>query len=253
MNTEDQVSPDAETQNQAAEVTETPEVVTPDAETEVEAQPEDSQDDPEKALKRMDRRIAKRTADFYREKARADALSAELERLRGGETAKEDRKQPEDVDRLVSERVKVMTFAEKANSIVEQGTKENPEFMKVLRDLAIEVGDFVKPNGEPSRFMEAVLEVSGKPAKLLEHLGRNPDVAADLAELSPYKLAARLSDIERTLAESAKPKQSAAPKPIEPVKAKASGSALPSDDDPVDVWMAKERARMNALGLKRYG
>lgn len=251
MNQETQVSPGEETQN-PPDVAETPEVATPEVETEAEAQPEDSQDDPEKALKRMDRRIAKRTADFYREKARADALSAELERLKGG-TAKEEAKEAPDVDRLVSERVKVMTFAEKANKIVEEGTKKNPEFMKALKDLAVEVGEFVQPNGAPSKFMEVVLEVSDKPAELLDHLGRNPDLASELAELSQIQLAKRLYRIESGIAESSKPKPSAAPKPIEPVKPKNSGSALPSDDDPIDVWMEKERARMKAKGITRYG
>ena len=45
---------------------------------------------------------------------------------------------------------------------------------------------------------------------------------------------------------------SRAPDPIEPVSARgASTSALPSDKDPIDVWMKKEQARTRKEG-RRY-
>lgn len=258
MSTETQVSPVAETQNQAAEVVETPEVTTPEVEvTASEPSETPAPDKPEseadKALKRMQRRIDKRTADVYRERAEKEQYAkraAELEAQLGTET-----RPPEQVDPkvLAREIARVERFREQAEQIVNAGSKAHGDYMASLKDLAQEVGDFVKPNGAPSDFMEVVLEVVDKPADVLYYLGKNPDVAGELADLSPLRLAKRLDRIERELTEKAAPKPGTAPKPIEPVKPRASVSTLPSDNDSLDDWMAKERKRMAAQGLTRYG
>lgn len=246
MNQETQVSPDAETQNPAAEPTETPEVVEPEA-VEVEAEAA-SENDAEKTLKRLQRRIDKRTADVYRERARAEQLAQRLADLEAKGQPSESKAEPEkDVDSLVAERVAIKTFAEKANSIVDTGSKTHSDFVDTLKDLASEVGEFVQRNGKPSQFMEVVLEVSDDPTKLLYHLGKNPEIASELADLSPLKLAKRLDRIEREMGESSKPKTSNAPKPLEPVRAKSTDSGL-SSDLPVDEWM---RRREKELREKR--
>lgn len=252
MNTETTVSPDAETQNQAAEVTETPEVVTPEAEVEAAGKPEEG-DESDKALKRMQRRIDKRTADVYRERARAEQLAQRLAELEAKGSSEAAPAKEMDVESLVEERASVKAFAETANRIVETGTKQNADFVDALKDLASEVGEFVQRNGKPSPFMEVVLEVSDDPTKLLYHLGKNPDIAEELANLSPYKLAKRLDRIERELGESSKPKTSQAPKPLEPVKSKSVVNTLPSDEDSTEVWIKKERERMAKAGIKSYG
>lgn len=246
MNQETQVSTDAETQNPAAEVTETPEVVAPEAEAEATEKPDEG-DESDKALKRMQRRIDKRTADVYRERARAEQLAqrlAELEAKGNGEAptaAKET-----DVERLVEERATAKAFAETANRIVETGTKQNSDFVDALKDLASEVGEFVQRNGKPSPFMEVVLEVSDEPTKLLYHLGKNPDIAAELADLSPIKLAKRLDRIERELGESSKPKTSNAPKPLEPVRAKAAPNSGLDEGLSDAEWIKRREAEIRA-------
>ena len=108
-------------------------------------------------------------------------------------------------------------------------------------------------NGLPTPFMEVVRDVSDSPSELLYYLGKNPDIASDLEGLSQAKLAKQLTRIESELAAKAKPKVSNAPKPLEPVKAKAADSALPSDSDTAEAWIAKERKRMESKGLTRYG
>ena len=75
--------------------------------------------------------------------------------------------------------------------------------------------------------MEVVLEVADKPTELLYYLGKNPDIAADLTELSPTRLAKKLDRIERDLVESSKPVTSKAPKPLETVKSQASSGPRP--------------------------
>lgn len=253
MSTETQVAPVEATQIQATE-TETPEVVTPeaDAETEHEAQPEEG-DDAEKALKRMQRRIDKRTADVYRTRAENEQLKARLAELDAKSDKTETTRETVDPHELAEQIASAKVFAQRANELVESGTKKHSDFTSSLKALAAEVGDFVKPNGMPSAFMEAVLEVSDKPVDLLHHLGKNPDIAEDLSGLSPYKLAQKLTRIEAEMTEKASHKTSQAPKPLDPVKPKPATSTLPSDTDTTDDWIKKERARMAAKGLTRYG
>jgi hypothetical protein len=143
MSPDETVSPDAETQNQAPE-TETPEVVTPevDAEAEHEASPEG--DDADKALKRMQRRIDKRTGDYHRMRGENEALKARLEALEAKSGPKDEQQDSADPVAMAREISRVERFTEKANSLVAEGTKKHAGFMGALKDLEIEVGYFVK-------------------------------------------------------------------------------------------------------------
>jgi hypothetical protein len=245
MATEPQVSPGEETQIPAPEVVEeTTEVTTPET---VEAKTEEvsEEDETQKSIKRLQRRIDKRTADVYRSRAENEQLKAELERLRAGQT--EEKPEPrefarDDVERLSELKAEAKLFAKTAEQIVESGKKLEPKFTDLLNDLRTEVGDFVQPNGLPSPFMKAVLDISENPTKLMLHLAKNPDVAGDLADLPVTKLAARLDRIERSLAEPT-PKQSSAPKPLEPVKSKSSDSGLHGNLS-TEEWMKRREAEV---------
>lgn len=241
MNTETQVPTGEETQNPPpeSEVKPVPEQdATPDAEKSGEEKP-----DPHaiemKRLERELRKAQRNNAKLYQE------LGAVREHSKA--VPQEEAKEP-DVNARAEQIAEAKLFAQTAERIVEGGKKSSPDFIEKLNDLRSEVGDFVLPNGLPSRFMQAVLDVSEKPADLLYYLGKNPDIASDLAELPVTKLAARLDRIERSLAEP-QPKQSSAPRPLEPVKPRAKTSDLPSDDDSPDEWLRKETARMRAKGL----
>lgn len=241
MNDLETVSPDAETQNPAPEA-ESPEVATPEA-AEVEAE---SVSDTDKSLKQMQRRIDKRTADVYRERAQNEQLRARLAELeaKSGPTEKTQQGEANPVE-LAREISRIERFTEKSNSLVAEGAKKHTDYMDALKDLSAEVGSFVERNGAPSPFMDVVLEVSDKPAELLYHLGKNPDIAADLADLSPIKLAKRLARIESELTDKATPKTSNAPKPLEPVKGKASDSELgPGLSDA--EWFKRREAQLKA-------
>lgn len=236
MNTETQVPTGEETQNPAPESVEVkPEVTDPET---VEVKSEE--DETQKAIKRLQRRIDKRTSDVYRERARAEQLEAELQKLRG--QPEEPKQQEPDVHTRAEQIAEAKLFAKTAERIVENGKKSNPDFIEKLQDLRSEVGDFVLPNGLPSRFMQAVLDVSEKPTDLLYYLGKNPDIAGELSDLPVTKLAARLDRIERSLA-TPQPKQSSAPKPLEPVKSKSSDSGLHSDLS-TEEWMKRREAEV---------
>jgi hypothetical protein len=249
MNTETTVAPVAETQTPATEVVaETPEVTTPEAaeateQVEVTSQ-DQTEDEASKALKRMQRRIDKRTADVYRERAQNEQLArrvAELEAQSGTETRPQQ--QETSVEARAREIARVERYKEQAEQIVSTGQKAYPDYIVALRELAREVGDFVKPNGAPSEFMDVVLEVVDKPAEVLYYLGKNPDVAEELADLSPLKLAKKLDRIERELADRSVPKPGSAPKPPEAVKPRATESGLHSDLS-VEEWMKRRERQL---------
>lgn len=233
---------------ETAPETEAPEVVTPEVEAEAEPKAEDEAkaDDPAKAIERMQRRIDRKHAAAAKAMAENAMLKQQLEELRGNAEKPPDKSEliKEEISRVADQIAEAKMFARTAETIVESGKKLDPKFMDALQDLSAEVGEFVQPNGLPSQFMRAVLDVSENPTKLLHHLGKNLDLAADLAELPVTKLAARLDRIERDM--TATPKQSSAPKPLEPVKPKAPVSTDPSDTDSADEWLRKERARLAA-------
>lgn len=236
MNTETQVPTGEETQNPPpeSEVKPAPEQdATPDAEKSGEEKP-----DPHAIeLKRLERELRKaqrNNAKLYQE------LGAAREQTKA--PSQDDAKQEPDVNARAEQLADAKLFAQTAERIVEGGKKANPDFIEKLQDLRSEVGEFVLPNGLPSRFMQAVLDVSEKPAELLYYLGKNPDIASELADMPVTKLAARLDRIERSLAEP-QPKQSSAPKPLEPVKSKSSDSGLHSDLS-TEEWMKRREAEV---------
>lgn len=251
MNTETQVSPVAETQNQATEVVEKQEVTTPD----VEATPEQkAEEEHSKALKAMEKRIDRLTAKSYRTAAENQQLRETIARFeqQSQQTETQDEAKPlsrEEIARLVKEEAKVLTkqerINEKANTIHAEGVKKFPDFDTTIAALGREVDLFTKQG--PTPLMEAVLD-SESPAELLHHLGKDPDLAAELAELSPTQIARRLVKIESELIETKKPKTSQAPKPLTPVKA-SSGSDEPDIND-AKAWIAWSNKR-DAERLKR--
>jgi hypothetical protein len=232
---ETQAAPVAEAQNTATEQTqEAPEVVTQ------EPTAEPAQESPEeahaKAIKRMERRIDKRTADVYRERAEKEQLAQRIAALEAKLTPDEDAPKPVvDPVALAREIAAAERLDEKCNAIAAKGRKEFPDFADALAELSKELPLFDKRG--PTDVMKVVLEADNPPA-LLHYLGKNPDIASDLADLSPIQLTRRLDRIEREMAVA--PKTSAAPKPITPVKAVASESGLSAAKSDEDWARARE-------------
>lgn len=220
MTTETTVAPDVATQIPASEG-EKPEVTTPEAEASTDPPAEPAEED--KTLKRLQRRIDKRTADYYRVQAENEQLRQRLEKPEASEAPPDD---PVSIAREIS---RIERFTEKSNELVSKGQKAHPDYMLALKDLASEVGDFVARNGAPSKFMEVVLEVSDAPDALLYHLGKNTDLAEELAGLNQIQLAKKLSRIERDMAEALAPKRSTAPAPLKPVVGAAPAKKSPEN------------------------
>lgn len=215
----------------APEVTEiTPGVVTP----EVVAEPKEPESEESKALKRMQRRIDKRTADVYRERAEKDQLAHRIAQLEQRLQPEDGQTQPSgaDLERVVQSQAQTLAqeiarqqdVSRSVASVLKAG-RELPNFDAACNVVNEEL-PFYDRAGKPTPFLSAVLEFD-QPAQLLSHLGSNPDLAAELADLTPTRLVRRLDAIEREMADKAKPKTSQAPKPLDPVRGQG-GSKEPS-------------------------
>jgi len=123
------------------------------------------------------------------------------------------------------------TFQEKA----EKASERYPDFNVVVANPMLKINESM---------VEFIAESDHGP-DVAYWLGKNPDKADQIAEMSPVKAARELARIEAELAAKPKATPSKAPEPIAPVgsRGKSSASTLPSDDDDIETWMRKERER----------
>ena len=232
MTEENNGSPVAEPEIPATEVPaqETPEVATPENDEAAE------RDDPTKVVKRMERRIDRLTAARYQAEARADQAAAQFEQLRA-QFAQENPQQvgQQDPVTLAREIAQVERITEKANGIAADGNKRFEGFGKAVQTVSAEVGALFDKRGKATPIGEAIL-AADDPAALIHHIGSNPDLAADLADLTPIQQARKLARIEIDMAKPRETKQSTAPKPITPARAVMRDSGGLSDDLPIEEW-----------------
>lgn len=230
------VSPGEETLNLAPEQTanEQPEVAEPETD---EQQKRDDDADPAKIVKRMERRIDRLTAARYQAEARANQALEEVAQWRGRQQQEtQPQEQHADPVALAREIAQVERITEKANAIAEQGKKQfGQAFQSSIAAVNAEVGQLFDRRGLPTAIGEAILSADD-PAALLHHIGSNPDIAADLADLTQAQQIRRLVRIEIEMAKPKEVKQSTAPKPITPGRAVARDAGGLSDDLPVDEW-----------------
>lgn len=252
MTQEVNVSTGAETQNQAPAADEhRPEVVTPEPqdatpETPAEDQPEAAkEDDRDKAIKRMERRINLKHAQAAAAEERARMLEQRLASYenqrapaQGDQSAAPTQEQIQEFVRQEAQRItEAQETSRRVADVVKAGEKI-PGWDEACITVQEEI-PMVDRNGRPSEFAKAVLEADN-PAKLMHHLGNNPELLADLQGLTPSALGRKLDRIER---EMSAPKTSAAPKPLSPVKPSASkGAPDPSDTEAYIEWRRKQRA-----------
>lgn len=247
---ETQVAPDAATQNNAPELAENPEVATPEASTEQTEQPKEP-DTADKAVKGLLRRVDRLTAAKYQEQARAQQAAQEAEQLRqrlAQYEAPSDKEQltPESVLPIAQQLAQQLREQERTRETVQSVLSKGKTLdgFDAACNTVNEVLPFYERNGSPSGFLRAVLE-GDAPEKVLHYLGSNPDVAEELAGLSPTQVARRLDRIERKLSEPAEPKETAAPKPLPALKGVATGTKDPSQmsDREFAEWRKRQIAQ----------
>jgi len=251
MNTEPQVAPDAATQIPASDQLDELETKTPEPS---ESKPEgDAQDERDKTIRKLQRRIDSRTRGLGERDYTIAQLRAELARVQEQQRTEptdepSDRRLPEDeIERRAEAKAQAAREAETVASRTKEMLAAGKAFDE-FQDLAAEVAEdlpFLDNKAQPTPFIRALLDVD-KPemrAELMVHLARNPEVRDELAGLSERQMARKLALIEASIGKAPE-KRSKAPKPIEPLNGNAKGDPDPSEmtDKQFAAWRRSQIA-----------
>lgn len=227
MNTENtqEAAPVVEALNTTAVPTEEPEIVEPgstDSEAsdgdESEAKPEKTAE--QKEIERLRRSLTKRdrTQGKMHQELQSYRQQLEARQVQQGESSPAQYQQPHiDPIALAREIATIERVNEKSNRIAEDGNKRYPNFTESLVKVVEEVGNLFNERGHPTAVGEALLESDDMPA-LVDFLGKNPDLAADLEGLSPTKLGRQIERIEAQMKTTRPKPVSRASEPISPIK-----------------------------------
>ena len=148
-------------------------------------------------------------------------------------------------EQLAREKLKQREKAEQSERMAESFQEKAEKVSERYPDFSIVVGN---PALSINETMAEFIAESDLGPDVAYHLGKHPLDAARIASMSAVKATRELTRLEAELAGKPKATPSNAPEPIRPVgtRGKPTSSALPSDDDTVDVWMKKEQARLRA-------
>jgi hypothetical protein len=209
--------------------------------------------DHDKTIRKLQRRIDSRTRGLGERDAEIAHLRRQLEQResqRSDETPQGDGAKPlseADVEtrarQLADDRVYRDSISNRTQSML-KAAKEIDGFSDLAADVASEI-PFLDRSGKPTPFIEDILDREpATAAKLIEHIARDPELLADLAEMTERQRTRRLALLETEIAK--KPAtRSKAPTPLSPLNGNARSDG-PSDNDSVDDWVKKERARIEA-------
>lgn len=251
MTTEAEVSPGAETEIIAPEqqLETTPEAAPETDPSEQQPEVKDPVKELETRLKteraNFDRRISRKHAEFAREKARADQFEQQLARHQTdpAETPAVD------VEALAAQKAEQITaqreLSRRVQDVLSKGSAL-PEFSAHCSTAIEELG-LLDGKGQPTAMLSVFLEAD-TPHEVLDHIGKNPEVAAQFDGLTPTQAARRLVKLEAELAAAKAPKVSAAPKPLKPVGGSAGGEPDPSamTDKQFAEWRRQQIAARRA-------
>lgn len=228
---------DTESEPDEVEVDETePEKDEGEEGREDEAQPDaDDEDKPTKSKARREKQKAY-IARLNEDLARAHEAKERISRAGESSTAPSEEDFPDPLDHAAALAVWKFNQSEKQNRKAEadeeikglEGRRETEVadyWRETVDDARSRFSDFDKvalnPGLAVSSAMRDVILSSDQGADVLYELGRNPNLASEIAKLSPVEAALRLGRIEGALSRP-KPKiKSSAPAPIKPVQGRA--------------------------------
>lgn len=149
---------------------------------------------------------------------------------------------------------------ERRTSVVQSLTSTwgQEKFDEIASDLDDAFGGLSDSGGAPKPAIEAVFEADD-PAKVIEWLADqdNAEEAERISKMTAAQAGKAIAKLEARLAAETpkpKPKVSSIPAPLEPVRGQGRiDNSLPQDTDSTEVWLEKERNRMKAKGITRYG
>lgn len=240
--------------------------------TEGEAKPEEGEKKPEEKKerhplelenRRLRRRLENQAAKIgsFEEQLRARGLQPQpIDGTNGQPTndsetltltrAELDRLSLERARQLAPELAAHQSITERRQGVFDRIETElgSDTFAELSRDLEDSLGGSLKDaKGHPKPIVDAIFD-SDAPAMVLKYLA-DVDNAAEVASLSrmpPVQLGMAMAKLESKLAAKKaeeKPQPSKAAPVVEPIKGGGVPNNLPSDSDPIDVWLKKERAR----------
>lgn len=138
---------------------------------------------------------------------KAEDLQAMVERLQGGEKQPLAPNGPVDIENLVEQRVQQRQLEADRNAIVRAGRSaigmsDFDQLVDVAASMGCVTDDFVK----------SVLAVDRTNAhQIFAELGRQPEIAANLAAMDPFQRTAELTRLSMTISAPTAPKVAAAP------------------------------------------
>jgi len=198
----------------------------------------------QKRLLREERRFSRRMEQQLREQQQSKALEEPKRESFGDETAYQQAQLDHLIEKRAAEKlaqreeaVRRDRMAETFQERLDKALDRFPDFTEVVSSPTLAI------NTDMAEFIAD----SEHGPDLAYHLGKNPALAARIANMPTIKAARELTRIEAELAAKPKAQPSKAPEPITPVgtRGRSTSSSQPSDSDDIDTWMRKERDRQS--------
>ena len=250
MELETQVSPVVETLNNAP-VTDEAEQSAQEPVTPADEAPkaDETPDDPrDKTVKSLQRRIDRLTAAKYQTLAEANQARQQMEQLQARLAQYEQPQEPQqpqvDPISLAKEIAKIEKVTAKANEVAKTGAAKFQNFNAAVQTINREAGPMFDQYGRATPLGEVLLSADD-PASVMHHIGSDPDLAAELADMTPIQQARRIARLEVELSKPKEPPKSSAPKPLEAIKGKSSGEKDPAQmsDREFAEWRKRQIAQ----------
>jgi len=264
-------------ESEAAEAVETPETSDnseEEAEPSKEGETEEGESDTPKeevlSGNKAKKKIGKMTLKLKTLESENERLRAAQEKPATGPTERpkeedyEDYTQYEDalMDWRLDAREQIRTEKDKVKSSVNQAKERQDEFHKRADVVRESKEDFDEVAMSPDMLdlyanegshVAEIVEGHEKGADIAYYLGSNPELAVELAEMSPLMAATKIGEIGLKLSMKPKPKAvSKAGKPITPISGSGGSDAESDKDDPhgdnlsTKEWFAREEAKRRA-------
>lgn len=221
-----EVKPDANVEPERdGGVAPTDEQASADESSAEEGKPSDPQKTIDKLLRRIQRQSGKIGATAREREMTSQenaTLKAQLAELRGDGGQTQEPNIEEVAERKAREILHSESLNKRAAEVLSAGKKVSG-FSEALESLREEI-PFIDRQKRPTPFFEALLETD-EPAKLIHHLGMNPELAAEFEGLSQSQIGRRLAKLEDQLKQDGTVKPSKTPAPIDPIKGNAGGAS----------------------------
>lgn len=184
------------------------------------------------------KKIDKQTAKLSAEREEKRLYRERLEQIHNAQNPNQRQLSPE---QALQERARMVEIETEAVVTIKGLMKQDPKFADNLKALAEDAGPMLDSRNLPTPLLQQILECD-KPQKVVSHLLKNPEVAAELEGLSPTRLAKKLAIMESQLQS---PKISKNPEPITPVGQRGKGTAKSVEDMSMDEYIAHRTAGPN--------